>query len=367
MTDFSLLGDEELSSPGLVLKKARAKSAGGTLTSNIQPGQAEALPNALAALRQRAADAYQQGFNLYNSEPDTSKLQEFARAQGRAGEGAMLNALAAQYAGEGFAPIQSQFLKKAASAQEPMKMAGGIMTPTGEFIKDPFADQERRAEFLMRQGAQLENTATTAETARERLADLRRAREAQDEYRNTMVDLRRESIEARRDSANNSGKSWRFEDNMRKDFDTLTKDLREELNATSKISQIVGATAPGQKPDAITQQSLIVLLNKFLDPGSVVREGEFDRVVKAQGLEGRVKNLKDRIWKGEPLNADTIGQINGLAQMYSTAATAKIKTIADNYGSIARKRGLDVESVISDPRFRVNGGSNAVDFGSLPK
>lgn len=152
--------------------------------------------------------------------------------------------------------------------------------------------------------------------------------------------------------AGDDSKTWRNEDNLRGDFDKLTKDLRDELAATSKITQIVAATPPGQKPDAITQQSLVILLNKFLDPGSVVREGEFDRVVKAQGLIGQAQNLADRILRGQPLDANTIQQINGLANMYTQAATAKIQAVANNYSEIARKRNLDVGSVISDPRFR---------------
>ena len=139
------------------------------------------------------------------------------------------------------------------------------------------------------------------------------------------------------------------------------------MAATSKITQIVGATPPGQKPDAITQQSLVILLNKFLDPGSVVREGEFDRVVKAQGLEGRARNLADRIMRGQPLDANTISQINGLAQLYSQAANNKIQKYANDYTAIAARRKLNPENVISDPRYRGASGGNVVDFNSLPK
>jgi hypothetical protein len=185
-------------------------------------------------------------------------------------------------------------------------------------------------------------------------------------------DMAKETLDLRRDIAANkqpdNSKTWRAEDHLRNDFDKLTKDLRDELNATSKITQIVSATPPGQKPDAITQQSLVILLNKFLDPGSVVREGEFDRVVKAQGLIGKAQNLSDRILKGQPLDANTIAQINGLANLYTKAASGKIQSIADNYTEISNRRNLDVGSVISDPRYRQQGGGgNVVDFNSLPK
>lgn len=330
------------------------QSPAGTLTNSVQPGRA--LPS---ALRTRLGKVQKQLDDLDGQEVDTSALQAFAKQQGDAGEMATLNALAAQYAGEGFQPMQAQFLKRAAAAAEPMKMGGGMLTPQGQFLKDPFAARDSRRTALERQALGLERMAGEEERTAQARED-RQARDRQsDEFRRQGLSLQERMLELRRDMANNkqpdNSKTWRAEDNLRGDFDKLTKDLREELNATSKITQIVSATPPGQKPDAITQQSLVILLNKFLDPGSVVREGEFDRVVKAQGLLGQAANLKDRILLGQPLDANTIRQINGLAQMYTQAANQKIQGIANNYSDIATKRGLDVSSVISDPRYRGGG------------
>lgn len=341
------------------------QSPDGTLTNTVQPGRA--LPS---ALRARLGKVQSQLDELDSQEVDTSALQAFARQQGESGQTAMLNALAAQYAGENFQPVQAQFLKRAAAAAEPMKIGGGMMTPQGQFIKDPFAQRDQRRTALERQALGLERMAGEEERAAERAAEVvrqfneRRAdqqrRDADAaEVRRLGLGIQQQGLDLRRDLANNRpedpSKTWRAEDNLRGDFDKLTKDLRDELNATSKITQIVSATPPGQKPDAITQQSLVILLNKFLDPGSVVREGEFDRVVKAQGLLGQAANLKDRILLGQPLDANTIKQINGLANLYTQAANQKIQGIATNYSDIARKRNLDVSSVISDPRYRGGG------------
>lgn len=374
MVDYTLFNNEEEQPSVGLLKKARAKiqSPGGVLSNNVLPGQGGMLPNAIDAYRSKAADLYKQGSELYDKEPDFSQFQNFAKQRGQQGEAAMLNALAAQYAGESFAPVQEQYLKKAAAAREPMKMGGGVITAEGEFLKDPELAQNKKAEFLLQQAKAYETMAATAETARERIAAQRAQNEIQNQLRLMGVQLQQQGLDLRRDIAANkqpdNSKTWRAEDNLRSDFDKMTKDLREELNATSKITQIVSATPPGQKPDAITQQSLVILLNKFLDPGSVVREGEFDRVIKAQGLIGQAQNLKDRILLGQPLDANTINQINGLANMYSKAANGKIQAIADNYTDISNKRGLDTGSVISDPRFRRQpGGGNVVDFNSLPK
>jgi len=357
--DYSLMPDEDLPSQGLVLKKARAKmSAGGTL-SNVAPSAETMLPTT----RQRLSKIYGELDKLDTQDVDTGALQAFAKQQSEQGQGAMLNALAAQFAGESFDPIQAQYIKRANAASEPMKVGGGILTPDGQFIKDPFAARDARRTSLERQALGMEKMITD-ERENDRRREDRLAQQASlDAYRQASLALRGN------DSAHDS-RLWRAEDTLRGDFDKITKDLRDELTATSKITQIVGATPPGQKPDAITQQSLVILLNKFLDPGSVVREGEFDRVVKAQGLEGRARNLADRILKGQPLDANTIGQINGLAQLYNQAAETKIQKYADDYTAIAQRRKLNPENVISDPRFRRGGssaGGNVVDFNSLPK
>jgi hypothetical protein len=166
MADYDTLLNEDA---GVVLKKTRAKSKGGMLTDSVRPGAAVSLPQALAGYRQRAADLYDQGAELYNKEPDITELQQYAKTRGAQGEGSMLNALAAQFAGESFQPVQAQYLKRAAAAQEPMKLAGGVLTTEGQFIKDPFAAQDKRAEFLLQQAKAYEQMALTAQTAQERM------------------------------------------------------------------------------------------------------------------------------------------------------------------------------------------------------
>lgn len=353
---------EEPAGPKL-LKKAGAKvkkSAGDALTDTTQ----SVLPTAIETYRNRAADAYKQGLDLYNREPDMGDLQSFAKQRTQQGESSMLNALAAQYAGENFQPVQAQFLKKAAAAQEPMKAGSGFITADGKYIKDPQANQDKKAEFLLQQAKAYEQMATNAQTTQEAAEARRAQKEIENQLRMMGLNIQQQGLAIRQANAGkgDDSKIWRGEDSLRKDFDTITKDLREQMEQTSRITDIVRATPPGQKPDAITQQSLVILLNKFLDPGSVVREGEFDRVVKAQGLEGQAKNLADRILKGQPLDANTINQINGLAQLYYKASEAKMRNHAANYSEISRRRGYNPENVISDPRFRGGGKTVEVDY-----
>ena len=175
--DYGLLPDQQRRR---MLPRA-LRSVGGTLTQAAQTPPS-ALPAAVEAYRRRAAGLYQQGTELMDQDVDTSALQAFARQQGRQGDTAMLNAMAAQYAGESFQPVQAQFLKRATAAREPIKLAQGMLTPDGQFIRDPFASQEKRVDMLLQQAKSYEQMALTAQTTQER----NEALQAQNEIANMM-------------------------------------------------------------------------------------------------------------------------------------------------------------------------------------
>lgn len=136
------------------------KSAGGALTQNAGP-------------RELAEFYTQSGLDAYDQEPDVAGLQDFAKRRSVEGGSALINALAAGYAGERFAPVQSLYLKKASAAQEPLKVGTGYVTPEGEYVKDPSASRDRRAETFLRLGQQYASLADRQE-GRDQTADLRR-------------------------------------------------------------------------------------------------------------------------------------------------------------------------------------------------
>lgn len=150
------------------------------------------------------------------------------------------------------------------------------------------------------------------------------------------------SVDARR---------FRQEDTLRSGFESQIKPYVEEIDATSKILDVAAAIPPGQRPDPTTQQAFVILLNKFLDPGSVVREGEFARVLEAQGAFRRARMLKDKVVKGDILDEESINQIVNLARTYQTIANTKIYQRATQTSALAKRRGLDVESVILNPSY----------------
>ena len=313
--------------PRMLRRATRPRSEGGAVTTVVQPGE----------------ENIRRGLDLMSAEDDYSSAQEYASKRGIEGEGALLNALAAQYAGDRFAPVQQMYLKRSLASQDPLRVGSAMISPDGSVMKDPSASREREAGRLLQLG-QFEMT----------LADRKQAREDAERSRQEGRALQLSLAGMRGTAGPSDASMWRAEDKLRNDFNAATGDLSGELSATRKITEIISAMPPGTRPDAITQQSLVILLNKFLDPGSVVREGEFDRVVKAQGLEGRANNLKAYLLRGEPLNDEAIRQIGDLAGLYQRAAETRLRSTASQYSEVARTRGLDPAAVIVNPAYRAN-------------
>lgn len=172
MMDYSIFTneEEELPGQGIVLKKARAKvqSPGGVLSNTVQP-DSSMLPK---SRRARLRELQTQAAEIEGAQPDLGALQQMARQQSEQGDMATLNALAAQFAGESFQPLQAQFLKRASAAREPMKIGGGMLTPDGQFVRDPFADRQQQLSRLDRLiGAEQDDI-----TAEDRAAQLRQDR-----------------------------------------------------------------------------------------------------------------------------------------------------------------------------------------------
>jgi len=281
--------------------------------------------------------------------PDRGAMEEAYQKQAARAPQHLALALAAKEAGEDFAPFAAQHLKQSAEARAPMKMGGGTMTETG-FIEDPDHAREFKIKQIDAQIKQLETVAENAAKAEDR--DLARQQQAElARERNAMMGMvasinagaRADAAAGRRTDAEirNSGA-------LSKQFDSVTKNYVEELDATRKL----GTLAPGRRPNAIEQQSMMVLINKFLDPGSVVREGEFDRIALAQGLVGRAENWARRVGSGEPLSDDLVRDIRQMGQLYEKAATGKIQAYGDLYSAKAQRFGLNPEDVVVNPYYK---------------
>ncbi|CAB4151249.1 hypothetical protein UFOVP601_7 [uncultured Caudovirales phage] len=169
------------------------QSPAGVLTQDVQPGNA--LPQ---SMRARAAELRNRVSVMEGQEPDISAMQAYAKQQGESGNAAMLNALAAQFAGESFQPVQGQYLKRAMAAQEPMKLGSGMLTPDGKYLRDPFAERERRVAQLEKQAGAAEELDLREQTYADRAAEREQARRERLAMQQQGIDIQRLGLELRR-------------------------------------------------------------------------------------------------------------------------------------------------------------------------
>lgn len=307
------------------------QSPAGTLTNSVQPGRA--LPS---ALRTRLGKVQKQLDDLEGEEVDTSALQAFAKQQGHAGEMATLNALAAQYAGEGFQPVQAQFLKRAAAAAEPMKMGGGMLTPQGQFIKDPFAARDARRTALERQALSLERMAGDEEKAeRDRQDRLSRDRQS-DEFRRQGLSLQERMLELRRDMANNRGGS--------------------QPGSFSPA----GFTPQGQQVVTNTKSGVSYLLNILPDgtpnytpyQGAMIPKATFDKQVTAAGDLSAVAARADKLMQSVEANPEAFGlrsaavsAVPGALQGYAAKAVGLTPQQLEARSTVLRQAAQEINEL----------------------
>jgi hypothetical protein len=324
------------------------QSAGGTLSNSVQPGQA--LP---MSMRQRLGKVYDELDKIESQDVDTSALQAFARQQGQAGEQAMLNALAAQYAGESFQPVQAQFLKRAAAATEPMKIGGGMLTPAGEFIKDPFAARDARRASLDRQattlGAMIDRQEKDARDREDRLA---REREMS-QYRNSMLDIQR--INA---GNTNDNRNFTQATTLRNEYGKKADKIGEGVRHAETVMTLLSDPTIAQDPTK--QVSLVFAFGKMLDPESVVRESEYALIANARGVFQGLLQKPDQIMTGARLTPEQLKSMQAIAGQLYAGADQRRNDLTVAYRDLAQRNGLRVEDVL--PMMpRVSGGGAGGD------
>lgn len=346
--DYSLINSNELpGDPGIVLKRSRAKfSPGGVLSNDPSSTSASYLPEARARLK-RLQD---QAAAIEAAEPDISALQDYARQQGQAGDSAMLNALAAQFAGENFAPVQTQFLKRAAAAKEPMKVGGGMLTPDGQFVRDPFATRERELTRFDRLIGAERDDILAAERAEQQRQD-RLYREQEDARRDERdyqfrVDGRatqRAIADAARASTQDN-QTFTRATTLRGEYGKRADKIREGTRHAETVMTLL--TDPTIARDPTKQVSLVFAFGKMLDPESVVRESEYALISNARGAFESLLQKPDQILTGARLTPSQLASMRQVAQQLYSGSATRADELNDYYAEMARRNRLNVDDVL---------------------
>lgn len=154
---------------------------------------------------------------------------------------------------------------------------------------------------------------------------------------------------------------------LRKEYSDQTKGFQDVREAYRRIQ--------ASDNNAVGDLSLIFGYMKMLDPGSVVREGEFANAQNAAGVPDRVLNIYNRALSGERLSQGQRKSFIAQARKLYEAAETQEKTVRTGIERIATGYGLKKENVFYDPNPKPETDSQSssprrittdADFNALP-
>jgi hypothetical protein len=128
-----------------------------------------------------------------------------------------------------------------------------------------------------------------------------------------------------------------LEGKMRKEYNEQTKPYQEVKSAYGRLLS--------SEDNAVGDLSLIFAYMKMLDPGSVVREGEFATAQNAAGVPERIKNIYNKVVSGERLNKSQRESFKGQAKGLYNSALESEKTVRTGLERISKGYGLNTQNV----------------------
>ncbi len=133
--------------------------------------------------------------------------------------------------------------------------------------------------------------------------------------------------------------------------ETETKFRNEYNNQTKPYQEVKSAYGRvlSSEDTAVGDLSLIFGYMKMLDPGSVVREGEFATAQNAAGVPERIMNVYNKVASGERLNKSQREAFKGQAKGLYNSALEGEKTVRTGLERIAKGYGLKTENIFYSP------------------
>ena len=127
------------------------------------------------------------------------------------------------------------------------------------------------------------------------------------------------------------------ESRFRKEYNDQTQPYQTVKSAYGRVLS--------SDDSAVGDLSLIFGYMKMLDPGSVVREGEFATAQNAAGVPERIMNIYNKLITGERLNVSQRNSFKGQAKNLYSSALESEKTVRSGLERIATGYGLNTNNI----------------------
>lgn len=147
--------------------------------------------------------------------------------------------------------------------------------------------------------------------------------------------------------------NFQTEDNLRDDYNTLSRDYFEVGRAYNRVMEA------GKNPSPAGDMSLIFGIMKMNDPGSTVREGEYATAQNSASVPERLRAQYNAIVSGEKLSTAQRQDFLKTAEKLFSAAEKSQEPIRTRYEALAESYGLNPENVVSKKQSNLSGRPNS--------
>lgn len=147
-----------------------------------------------------------------------------------------------------------------------------------------------------------------------------------------------------------------LETKFRKEYNDQTKPYQEVKSAYGRVLS--------SEDSAVGDLSLIFGYMKMLDPGSVVREGEFATAQNAAGVPERITNIYNKVATGQRLSPSQRESFKGQAKGLYNSALEGEKTVRTGLERISKGYGLNTENIFYSATEQAPAGAPAAAVAS---
>lgn len=230
------------------------------------------------------------------------------------------------------------------SVQDPFGPLPGMQggSPAPQMSMAPQAGQPAPSPSPAPMGGGLPPPQSALDLTPEHLAQIRREKgskglkEYQDQQ-NFILDQKKGQSDLAQKGIQNSG-------SLRDDYTKASLPFQTMSENMQKIAQIT--KQPGTPA---SDMALMVSYMKVLDPGVMVREGQYARLEDTAGIPDKVRNAYNDLVAGRSLKTLTPTQrqqfVSAAANVYS-GAVDRNKGMSDTYTGIAQRQGLNPQDVV---------------------
>jgi len=177
--------------------------------------------------------------------------------------------------------------------------------------------------------------------------------------------IRDQMEDRRREEENKDKQDYKLRDDetsFRKEFsgNQIVKDYNDARLGMDKIRK----TFEAKDQTGFNDQALIFNFMKVLDPGSVVREGEYATAMKNASLLEGMGIKFNKVMSGQQLSPDQRAKLKNAAEMQFKASDERFSTYKDEMTQIAKQSGLDPTKVIPNYDKVINANTASSQKGS---